>query len=170
MVKRLILLRHAKSSWDDPRQTDHDRPLNKRGRRSAKAIGTWLRETGITPDVILCSDARRTQETHERLQIEGELRLRPDLYLASSDRILDVMQQAEGACVMIIGHNPGIGDFAQRLVTAPPPHARFADFPTAATLVVDIPMMDWMAGHFGTSKVVNFITPRELIGQDAAAE
>jgi phosphohistidine phosphatase len=149
-----------------PGQDDHERPLNKRGRKSAKALGRWMAEEGISPELILCSDAARTQETFERLQLDGMLRLRPDLYLAEADRILQVLQQADGASVMIIGHNPGIGEFAQRLVSTPPPHARFADYPTGATLVVDVPLVDWTAGHFGTSRVVNFITPRELIGKD----
>ena len=94
------------------------------------------------------------------------MRFLPKLYTADPDTILEVMQGAEGASVMIVGHNPGIGAFAQRLVTAPPPHGRFADFPTGATLIVDIPMVDWNAGHFGSSRVINFITPRELIGRD----
>ncbi|WP_407495117.1 SixA phosphatase family protein [Pseudooceanicola sp. MF1-13] len=169
MTKRLILMRHAKSSWATPGQDDHDRPLNKRGRKSAKALGKWFRDNGIAPEVILCSDAARTIETFENLKMDGQLILRPDLYLAEPDRILQVLQQAEGASAMIIGHNPGIGEFAQRLVTTPPPHARFADYPTGATLVVDVPLEDWKAGHFGTSRVVNFITPRELIGKDTDA-
>ncbi|WP_040609289.1 SixA phosphatase family protein [Pseudooceanicola batsensis] len=166
MVKRLVLLRHAKSSWATPGMADHDRPLNKRGRTSAKAIGNWLKTLEIVPDVILCSDAVRTVETHARLGIEGELRLRRDLYLAEADAILEIMQQAEGACAMIIGHNPGIGEFARRIVANPPPHGRFEDFPTAATLIVDMPADDWKAGHFGTSRVVNFITPGELTGPE----
>ncbi|WP_375174794.1 histidine phosphatase family protein [Pseudooceanicola sp.] len=166
MVKRLILLRHAKSSWSNPELSDHDRPLNKRGRKSAKAIGKWLQDIGITPDLTLCSDAVRARETCKRLKLGGEIQVRPDLYMASADKMLEAMQEAEGACVLMVAHNPGIADFAQRLVTTPPPHGRFADFPTGATLIVDIPMVDWKAGHFGTSRVVNFITPRELIGKD----
>lgn len=166
MVKRLILLRHAKSSWKEAGQQDRDRPLNKRGRKSAKAIGKWLNEIGVAPDVILCSDAARTVETYEKLKISGDLRLRPDLYLADADKILEIMQEADGACVLIIAHNPGITDFSKRLVASPPPHDRFNDFPTGATLIVDIPLDDWKAGHFGTSRVVNFITPRELTGPD----
>lgn len=170
MVKRLILLRHAKSSWDDPTLADRDRPLNKRGRKSAKAIGKWLQEIGITPDLTLCSDAVRAKETLKRLKLGGKAKVMPELYMAEADQILEAMQKADGACVMLIAHNPGIADFAQRLVSSPPPHGRFADFPTGATLIVDIPMTDWKAGHFGTSTVVNFITPRELIGKDALAD
>jgi phosphohistidine phosphatase len=166
MVKRLILLRHAKSSLDDPTLSDRDRPLNKRGRKSAKAVGKWLHDLNILPDLILCSNAVRATETCELLKLDSTVRVVPDLYMAQADTILDVMQQAEGNCVMLIGHNPGIADFAQRLVTAPPPHGRFQDYPTGATLIVDIPMTDWTAGHFGTSRVVNFITPSELIGKD----
>lgn len=166
MVKRLVLLRHAKSSWDDPTLDDRARPLNKRGRRSAKALGLWLKDIGITPDLTLCSDAVRATETFQRLKTAGEVRVMPELYMADPDTMLAALQQADGACVLLIGHSPGIADFAQRLVASPPPHARFADYPTGATLIVDIPMVDWTAGHFGTSRVVNFITPRELIGKD----
>lgn len=170
MVKRLIVLRHAKSSRNDPHMPDHDRPLNKRGRQSARAIGKWLNDNGIAPDEILCSDAARTVETYQRLKIGGRLSLRPDLYLADADTIMDAMRSAKGVCVMIIGHNPGIAEFAQRLVADHPPHGRFADFPTGATLVLDVPMVDWQAGHFGSSRVVNFITPRELIGADRTGD
>lgn len=166
MVKRLVLLRHAKSSWDDPALADRDRPLNKRGRKSAKAIGQWLRDMNILPELILCSDALRATETCQRLKLDSTVRVMPALYMAEAETILGVMQQADGHCVMLIGHSPGIADFAQRLVASPPPHGRFGDYPTGATLVVDIPMTDWKAGHFGTSQVVNFITPRELIGKD----
>ena len=154
MVKRLVLLRHAKSSWDDPTLADRDRPLNRRGRRSAKAVGKWLTGLGIV----------RTLETHKRLKIGGELRVLPELYHADADTMMAAMQQAAGTTVMMIAHNPGVADFARRIVATPPPHGRFGDFPTAATLIVEIPMVDWEAGHFGSSRVVNFITPRELIG------
>jgi phosphohistidine phosphatase len=164
MVKRLVLLRHAKSSWDDPTLADRDRPLNRRGKRSAKAVGKWLTGLGIVPDLILCSDAVRTLETHKRLKIGGELRVLPELYHADADTMMAAMQQAAGTTVMMIAHNPGVADFARRIVATPPPHGRFGDFPTAATLIVEIPMVDWEAGHFGSSRVVNFITPRELIG------
>jgi len=166
MVKRLILLRHAKSSWDDPSLEDRDRPLNKRGRRSAKAIGLWLHEIGVLPDLTICSDAARAKETWTRLKLDGEVRTLPDLYMATPDTMLDALQKAEGDCVMLIAHNPGLADFAQRIVTTPPPHGRFADFPTAATLIVDVPLADWAALDFSNSRVVNFITPRELIGKD----
>lgn len=169
MVKRLILLRHAKSSWDDPALADRDRALNKRGRKSAKAIGQWLNDIGVTPDVTLCSDAARARETFDRTGIGGDVRIMPELYMADPDTMLGALQKAEGACVMLIGHNPGIAAFAKRLVTQAPPHGRFDDYPTGAALIVDIPMDDWRAGHFGTSRVVNFITPRELIGKDRDA-
>lgn len=170
MTKRLILLRHAKSSWDDPTLADRDRPLNKRGRKSAKAIGKWLQDLSITPDLVLCSDATRAQETLKHLRTGARVRIMPELYMADPDVMLEALQQAEGACVMLIGHSPGIAEFARRLVTSPPPHARFEDFPTGATLVVDIPLDDWHAGHFGTSRVVNFITPRELIGKERPSD
>ncbi|MGB2201059.1 MAG: SixA phosphatase family protein, partial [Pseudooceanicola atlanticus] len=90
MTKRLVLMRHAKSSWDDLSLDDHARPLNARGRKAARAIGAWLTSLDIAPDMILCSDAVRTKETHQRLKVDGPVHMRPDLYLASLDRILTV--------------------------------------------------------------------------------
>lgn len=165
MVLRLILLRHAKSSWSEPGQEDRDRVLNKRGRRSAAAIGKWLFEKSYLPDEILCSTAARTVETLERLDISGEVVLRDSLYLASSDRMMEELQRARSGTVMMIGHNPGIGDFAERLVVETPPHGRFADYPTCATLIVDFDAESWPEVRFGTGRVQNFITPRELVAE-----
>lgn len=164
MSRRLILMRHAKSSWDDPAQPDHARPLNARGRRSAAALGTWLRGKGHLPDTVLCSDAARTRETCARLGLGVRpVKYLPALYHASTGVILDQLRQGgAGGTVLLVGHNPGCADFASRILAAPPDHERFHDFPTGATLVLDLPCASWEEAAFHTGRAVDFITPREL--------
>lgn len=129
MTLRLILTRHAKSSWDDPSMTDHDRPLNARGRGAASDLGRWLASRGYLPDLVLCSDAQRTWETWTRLSDElpvtPRLELKPALYHAGADVMLAVLRHATAPVVMMVGHNPGISEFAQRIVSRPPVHPEF---------------------------------------------
>ncbi|RYH08967.1 histidine phosphatase family protein [Tropicimonas sp. IMCC6043] len=162
-MKRLILLRHAKSSWVNPELDDIDRPLNKRGKRSAKALGHWLRSNHARPEQVFCSSARRTRETWEELKLPGEPELRHDLYHASPDTMMDVLRTAEARCVMMIGHNPGIALLAQTIVAEAPEHARFGDFPTGSLLIADFGIKKWtkLTGHSGS--VVTFLTPHDLI-------
>ncbi|MGM0740585.1 MAG: SixA phosphatase family protein [Pseudomonadota bacterium] len=163
-MRRVILMRHAKSSWGQSGLDDHARPLNGRGRRSAKALGAWLRDRNFTPDQILSSTSQRTRETCEQLGFEVKTRFLDSLYHADPDDLLGALQQGEGACVLLLGHNPGIGDFAQDIVDTPPDHARFADYPTGATLVVTFDINDWSALHPGMrGHVEGFIVPRELV-------
>ncbi|RBI84362.1 histidine phosphatase family protein [Rhodosalinus halophilus] len=160
-MRRLILIRHAKSDWSLALD-DHARPLNKRGRRSAPLIGAWLREKGYLPDEVICSDAARTRETFDRLGIEAPVTCTRMLYLAEAEDILEVLRAAEGATVALIGHNPGIGDFAGSIVVTPPAHPRFHDYPTAATLVAEFDIDRWRDADFGIARAVDFIVPREL--------
>ena len=139
--RRLILSRHAKSSWDDPAMADHDRPLNGRGRRAALELGEWLQSRGYEPDEVLCSTAERTRETWTRaaaapLEVMPKVRFVDALYNASPDILLKVLRGAAGDCVMMIGHNPGMAEFAAMLPARAPNHADFRRYPTAATLVV----------------------------------
>lgn len=167
MPLSLILTRHAKSSWDDPLASDHDRPLNKRGRRSAKALGQWLAEKNHVPAEVVSSTARRTVETWEGMAPalpDGTLiRRDPKLYHAEAETILSCLHACAGSPVMLIGHNPGISDFANRIVAEPSKHERFWDYPTGATLIAQFPMDDWTQVGFGTGEVVDFIVPRDLL-------
>lgn len=164
MSLRLILMRHAKSDWDDPTQPDHARPLNPRGRASATAMGDWLRARGDLPDLALVSDATRTRETFARLKLEAEAQFLPRLYHAGPAMMMDVLQGAGTAgCVLMLGHNPGIAEFAERLLSRPVTHPRFYDYPTCATLVADFPVADWADVSFGTGSAVDFAVPREVI-------
>lgn len=165
-MKRLILTRHAKSSWDDPLTPDHDRPLNDRGKAAAADLGQWLASRGYVPDEVLCSDALRTRKTWSGIApaLPGTpiLTLKPALYHAGPDVILAVLRHASADCVMLIGHNPGLAEFAARIVARAPLGPEFARFPTGATLVADFDIPAWSDLAFGTGIAVDFIVPREL--------
>ena len=165
-MRRLILMRHAKSSWADPGQRDLDRPLNKRGRRAAGLIGGWMKRKGYHPDLALVSSARRTQETWSEIVAESgpaETNYVPELYHAGPDIMLAVLHRAgEAACVLMLGHQPGIGAFAGRLLPDPPPGAEFAKYPTGATAVLDFDVPDWSAVVWSRGRLVDFVVPRAL--------
>ncbi|CUH78809.1 SixA phosphatase family protein [Tropicibacter naphthalenivorans] len=161
-MTRLILMRHAKSDWS-AFQDDHARGLNKRGRKSAVAMGDWLRTRGYLPDAILCSTATRTRETLDGLTLGAPVTFLDSLYHAAPDTMLDDLRGATGDTVLMIGHNPGISALAKALVRQPPDHARFADYPTCATLVVDFDS-PWPDIRLATGEVQDFAVPREVIG------
>ncbi|QYK42547.1 MAG: histidine phosphatase family protein [Paracoccaceae bacterium] len=167
-MKRLILTRHAKSSWDDPLTPDHDRDLNERGKAAAADLGQWLASRGYVPDEVLCSDSLRTRKTWSGLApaLPGTpiLELKPALYHAGPDVMLAVLRHGRGDTVMMIGHNPGIAEFAHRLVVRPPLHEGFAKYPTGATLVADFAVDSWAGVSLGTGATVDFVVPRELVG------
>lgn len=166
MTKRLILIRHAKSAWDDPLIADHDRPLNPRGLAAAHDLGQWLASRGYVPGEVLCSDALRTRETWAgiapALPDAAEVTLKPALYHAGSDVMLAVLRHATAKTVCILGHNPGIAEFAHRLVKHAPPSAEFQKYPTGATLVADFGDIDWADATYGLAEPLDFIVPREL--------
>lgn len=166
MTKRLILTRHAKSSWDDPLMSDHDRPLNDRGKAAAADLGEWLASRGYVPDQVLCSDALRTRKTWSGIApaLPGTpiLDLKPALYHAGPDVMLAVLRHATGDTVMMIGHNPGIAEFAHRIAARPPLSADFQGYPTGATLVCDFTADTWAGISWGQGSVDDFIVPREI--------
>ncbi len=161
-MTRVILIRHAKSGWDDPMAEDHDRKLTERGHKAARAIGAWMFSYGYVPDVILCSDAMRTQQTAagimEALGDGPQLKLQPLLYHPAPDTIIDLVAHETAQVVAVISHNPGIGMAAQALVRERPDHRRFSDYPTCATTVVDFD--ERIRIQDGTC--VDFIVPRDL--------
>lgn len=168
MTRRLILTRHAKSSWDDPTMSDHHRPLNARGRTAAADLGAWLASRGYQPEEVLVSDAKRTRETWEgiapALPDAPSATFKPALYHASADVMLAVLRHASADCVMMIGHNPGIADFATRILAQPVNHPAFRRYPTGATLVASFEIDNWAELAFGMGAPRDFIVPRELAG------
>jgi phosphohistidine phosphatase len=163
-VKRLFLLRHAKSSWKDEGLTDRDRPLAPRGRRAAKVMARHLQEERISPALVLCSPARRTRETLEAVSPRGEVRIEDELYGASGtellERLRDVPDEIES--VMLIGHNPAIEELALGLAAS---GARLEDmerkFPTAALATLILPD-SWREVAPGSAELIAFVTPKEL--------
>jgi len=170
MTRRLILVRHTKSSWDDPMMDDHDRPLNKRGRKSAKALGGWLVEHGYRPDQVLVSTSERTRETWgylARALAEGpQAELRDELYHAEPEALLNALRAASGEVVMFVAHNPGLAYFAQALMDIPPSDGRFARYPTGATTVIDFDLDDWGRVSWRHGHLVDFVIPRDLVEHD----
>ena len=166
MPLRLIVTRHAKAAPGAPGQPDHARPLAERGRSDAPRMGRWLAGEGYAPDAALCSDAARTRETLElmlpQLGAHPKVHLAAGLYEAPAERILDQLRWAEGGTIMLVGHNPGIGNFAARIVSQAPDHARFDDFTTCATLVAELDLDAWGEAGFGTAKPLAFRIPADL--------
>ena len=166
-MKRLILTRHAKSSWSDSELIDRDRPLNARGRDAADRIGRKLAENGETPGQVLSSPAQRCRETWEVMSAHLPEVARVDfierLYLAEPGEMLGVLQGAEADTVLMLGHMPGIGLLARRLRRDPPPrHESFEKYPTGATTILDFATDSWAGLLPGTGKLVDWITPRDL--------
>jgi phosphohistidine phosphatase len=163
---RLILTRHAKSSWDDPTVADHDRPLNARGIRAAGLIGGWLASRGDVPGEVLCSDAARTRETWERIapHLGGEpvVTMKPALYHAGPDVMLAVLRHATAPVVMMLGHNPGIAEFAARLLAQAPADPDFHRYPSGATMVATFDRPGWDLVGFGSGALLDFAAPRNL--------
>ena len=159
---RLILTRHAKSSWDDAAQPDHERPLNDRGRRSARALGDWLASRGYEPEEVLCSSAARTQETWTTiasapLEVRPVVRIEPGLYQAGPEKMLSILKTASHPTVMMLGHNPGISEFAALLPARLPLDPDFRRYPTGATLVVDFQIDSWSQVEPGQGSVMDFV-------------
>jgi phosphohistidine phosphatase len=167
MTLRLILTRHAKSSWAAPTMDDHERPLNQRGVRSAEAIGAWLAAQGHVPEVALVSSSTRTRQTWSLISHafdpEPRVRFSDALYHGEPNTLMQALQGAEGSCVMLIAHNPGIAYFAQGLVAALPGDARFERYPTGATAVIDFDAPDWAGVVWNTGRVTALAFPRDLI-------
>ena len=168
-MRRLILLRHAKS--DRPAGVpDRERPLNGRGRRAAPAVGAHLAGEGLAPDLALVSPARRTQETWEAVAavLGGpQARTVPEIYEAPWKDILAAVRAApdEAATLMVVGHNPGVGDLAGALAGEGPRKllSRLAsEFPTAAYAVIDFDAETWAALEPGRGRLDRFVRPRDI--------
>ena len=164
-------MRHAKSSWDDPKLSDHARPLNPRGRAAAISMRKVLRDLGLAPDVILVSSARRTLQTLEALEPWDETPLiepMDALYLATPEALFTVLNGvAETArSVMMIGHNPGMHDLAVALAgTLDPANAMMRHlaegYPTGALAEFTVPG-PWSSLSPGGARLVRFVAPRDL--------
>ena len=163
-MKQLILMRHAKSDWSGGSTKDHDRPLNPRGRAAAERLGDWIRSHDLLPDQVLTSSALRTRETLMRLALPQDIPVHAtrDLYLASADQIMDHLRKAQAQTVLILGHNPGIGNCAATLLATPVEHPKFRQYPSGATLVATFDIADWSDARWQNANARHFVVPREL--------
>jgi phosphohistidine phosphatase len=159
-VKTLLLMRHAKSSWQDSDLADHERPLNARGQRAAPWMGQWLRGRGIRLDQIVTSSAVRAADTAkaiaEELDYAGPVVVSPGLYMADVARILGVISEAEPStdALLILGHNPGISEVASLLTGAE------LDMPTAGLAWIELDLEQFRDIHEKTrGRLVTFERP-----------
>jgi phosphohistidine phosphatase len=168
---KLLLLRHAKSSWGNPDLDDHDRPLNRRGERGARRMGAHLAEHRARPTLVLCSSALRTVQTLERvvaeLAEEPERSIEPGLYLASAATLLERIRDVgpEHAEILVIGHNPGIAELADGLAGQGDLANRERmqrKYPTGGLAELVFPGSDWREARPGAGRLESFRTPREL--------
>ncbi|MGQ0741177.1 MAG: SixA phosphatase family protein [Alphaproteobacteria bacterium] len=173
-MRRLLLLRHAKSDRDAGERDDHLRPLNERGRDAAALIGRYMREKKYLPALVLCSSARRTRETWDivRRSLNGkaEVRFESALYLAEWKKMLDcVRRETDASPLLLIGHNPGMEQLAA-VLQAPaktPKHRKRAEamvrkFSSGALAVFDFRMRGWASIGPGAGQLKDFVRPREL--------
>jgi phosphohistidine phosphatase len=171
-MRQLLLLRHAKSRWDDPSLSDHDRPLDRDGQADAEAMRGVIQQLGFKPDLILVSSARRTRETLERIEpLAGQPRIEKtgDLYLASPRQILDLLAgtTADVESVLVIAHNPGLHDLAMSLLGA---HAASLGQPDSQRLARGFPTAGLaefaLAGSWRSlpegARLIRFLTPHDL--------
>ena len=161
-MKTLLLLRHAKSSRDVPDLSDHDRPLNDRGRQAAKQVGRFLRDEDLVPDLILCSTAVRARKTAQKAakacDYPRAIELEERLYLANSHAHYAVLRGVDTGCkrVLLVGHNPGISEFLNQLTSAE------EEMPTAGLAIVTLPIDRWKDLTARTrGKLIKFWRPRE---------
>jgi phosphohistidine phosphatase len=167
-MRHLYLLRHAKSSWKDSSLSDRDRPLAGPGRRAAKAMAKHLRERDIHPDLVICSPARRTRETLERIEIalgRGAVQVEPRLYESSAEGLLDVLRELPDRVdsALLIGHNPSLQELALALARRSPEVERVeAKLPTGALVTLAVPVSHWRELERGAAALEAFVRPRDL--------
>ena len=163
-MKTLMLLRHAKSSWKDSDLADHERPLNKRGKKDAPQMGRLLSAEGLMPDLILSSTAVRARQTAEAVAhasaYEGKVELLEDLYLAPAGKLLSEAQsRAPGSVgrLLLVAHNPGLEDLVEILSGTREP------FPTAALAVFEVEIEHWKELELGVeTRLSKLYRPKEI--------
>jgi phosphohistidine phosphatase len=162
-MKRLTLVRHAKSDWSLPGQNDWDRPLNKRGQRDAPEMARRLRSRRLKPDLILSSPAVRAVTTASVMARELKVpaaRVVQDerLYLAGPADLLAVVRELGGEAkhVMVFGHNPGMTEFANRLSAGD----QIDNLPTCGVFTAEFDVQDWSGLSWGGGQEAEFDYPK----------
>jgi phosphohistidine phosphatase len=163
MKKTLYLIRHAKSSWDDPSLRDHDRPLNKRGKRDAPFMAKVLKEEGVKPDIILSSTAVRALEFSKILADELNYKKKKiaasrDIYMASERDLLKILREVDDSnkVVFLVGHNPDLTNYANSLC-----NYNIDNIPTSGVFRIDFDTDKWKDIDFGKGEFVSFDYPKK---------
>ena len=161
-VKTLLILRHAKSSWDDESLSDHDRPLSRRGVRAAHRMGRLLEEEALWPDLILCSTAERAATTVQHVTeaggFMGQTYYLRELYGAGPSDYIDAVSTlgGEAGCVMVLGHNPGLEMLVQAITGV------WHRMPTAALAAITLEIDDWSDLEMEGGELAGIWRPKEL--------
>lgn len=166
-MKYILLLRHAKSSWDDSSLDDFDRPLAKRGIKDAPRMGAFARNTGYVPDLIISSPAKRAHQTTQLFAAEAgvedsEIEWEEDFYYGSASDYLASVQQCDDGlgCVMLVGHNPKMEEIVSLLCGAGSGY--IARMPTAALACVEHPANKWQQVKAGSARLKWMVIPKLL--------
>lgn len=142
-MKTVLILRHAKSSWDDPALADHERPLNHRGQKDAPNVGKWLREHKLLPDLVLCSAALRARQTVEAVveaaKFASPVHFEERFYDANPETWIDALVNLpeEADRVLLVGHNPTLQELVMEL------SGKMVALPTAALVEISLPLKKW---------------------------
>ena len=165
MSKTLVIIRHAKSDWADASLSDRERPLNGRGEKDAPAAGKRLKARELFPDLIICSDAKRTKQTARRIADvldypHKQIMKTADLYLAPVENIQEVIQSAEDEVdtLFLIGHNPGLTEFVNGLT----PAFRTDNIPTCGVVGIRVDVSRWKDFEQATKEVFLFEYPKQF--------
>jgi phosphohistidine phosphatase len=171
-MKRLTVLRHAKSSWEEPNTDDFDRPLNERGWKAARRMGRELKQRKITFDLALASPAARVRETLDGVResygdFPFEIRFDERIYLARASTLLEIVRELPEStkAALLVGHNPGLERLVANLTGDDDDHLRRRvqeKFPTAALAVIELPANRWKEVDEGSGSVAELILPRDL--------
>ena len=167
VTRRVHLLRHAKSSWDDETLGDHERPLAPRGVKAAARLAGWIRESDVRPKLVLCSSALRAQETLAGVnEALGSPRIvvADSLYAASADKLAHRLGRVSPGIrnVMIVAHNPGLADLCELLAQPSPEKERIAEkLPTGALVTLETDQ-EWADLGPECATIVHLVLPREL--------
>lgn len=161
-MKTLFVMRHAKSDWNNPNQTDFERSLNERGRRAAPKIGRFMRAENLIPELIVASPAARATETaravKDAAQFDCEIGFEPRIYEATVGDLFEVVRELpdDFARVLLVGHNPGFEDLVRNLT------GKARALPTAALAHLELAVSDWRQTDFNDGKLVDLFEPKKL--------
>lgn len=160
-MKRLLVFRHAKSSWDNPDLSDFDRPLNDRGKKAAPFMGKLLLEKDLLPDFILSSSAKRAKQTSKLFRkaagLDREVKFDKRIYEASPNALVHIISEIKDRfqSAMVVGHNTGFEDLVLALT------GKYERMPTAAVAVIDFDVESWSDIRKGSGKLIEVLRPRE---------